>query len=67
MSESTSLYEVRTRVTEALRVVNDIGGDGPPALHVDLRRMRLELHSALQSIDRATDPDPFWPRLAARA
>ncbi len=34
MSKSTSLYEVRTRVTEALRVVNDIGGDGPPALHV---------------------------------
>src|SRR6266496_5313352 len=67
MSESTSLYGVRILVTEALRAVNDIGVYGPPDLHVDFRRMRHELHSALRSIDRVTDPDPSRRRLAARA
>ena len=67
MSESTLLYQVRTLMAEALRAVNDIREDPPPDLRVDLRRMRHELHSAILDIDRATDPDPFWPGLAARA
>ena len=67
MAEFIALCEARTLMTEALRFVNDVGEDAPPELNVDLRRVRHHLDSAIQSVDRATDPDPVWPRLAARA
>ena len=67
MSKFISLWEVRTLITDVLRVVNDLDEGAPPELHVDLQRVRYRLHSALKSIDRARDPDPVWPGLVARA
>jgi len=67
MSEFIPLREVRTLMAEALRAVNDVDEDASPDLRVDLRRVRHELHSAILDIDRATDPDPLWPGLAAKA
>ena len=63
MSEFNPFWELRGSVVEALRVANDVDEDASP----ELNTAKLRLHSLLQSIDRATDPDPFWPGLAARA
>jgi hypothetical protein len=67
MSEFIALCEARTLMTDALRVVNDVGEDALPELGADLRCVRHHLDSAIQSVDRAMDPDPSWPGLAARA
>jgi hypothetical protein len=67
MSEFNPLWELRSSVTEALRVANDVDEDASPELHTALREIRLRLHSVLRSVERATDPHPFWPGLAARA
>jgi hypothetical protein len=67
MSEFIALCEARTLMTEALRVVNDVGEDASPELHAGLRRVRHHLDSAIQGVYRATDPDPTWPGFAARA
>jgi hypothetical protein len=67
MSELIVLEEARTLVMEAVRTVNELDEGGPPELHDSLRRIRCRLDSVLESIDRTTDPDPFWPGLAARA
>ncbi len=67
MSNFISLREVRTLITDVLRVANDLDEGGPPELHPDLQRIRHCLHSALKSIDRATAPDPLWPGPVARA
>ena len=67
MSEFIPLWEVRTLVTDALQVVNDVDEGTPPELHAGLQRIRHRLHSALKSLDWAMDPDRGWPRLAARA
>jgi hypothetical protein len=66
-TEFIALCEVRTLMTEALQIVDDVGEDAPPELHIGLQRMRRHLHSAIKSIDLATDPEPVWPGLAARA
>jgi hypothetical protein len=67
MSEFIPLWEVRTLVTDALEVVNDVDEATPPELHAGLQSIRHRLHSALKSLDRAIDRDRGWPRLAARA
>jgi hypothetical protein len=67
VSEFIALCEVRTLMTEELEVVNDVGEDAPPALDIVLQRTRHHLQFAIKNIDRATDPDPLWPGLAARA
>ena len=67
MFEFIALCEARTLMTEALRVVNDVGEDALPELGADLRCVRHHLDFAIRSVDRATDPDPIWLGLAARA
>ena len=67
MSEFIALCEARTLMTEALRVVNDVGEDAAPELNVELRCVRHYLDAAIQGVYRATDPAPTWPGLAARA
>jgi hypothetical protein len=67
MPEFNPLRELWSSVIEALRVANDVDEHASPEVHSALRKIRPHLHSVLQSLERATDPDPFWPRLAARA
>jgi len=67
MAELLTFWEVRTLMTDALQVVNDIDDGASSELHTGLRRVRHHLHSALKSIDRATVPDPLRPGVAAPA
>jgi len=62
-----NLREVRTLMTEALRVANEVDQGASPELHTDLKQIRDLLDGALERIDGAMDPDPVWPGLAARA
>ena len=61
-----NLREVRTLMTEALRVANEVDQGASPELHTDLKQIRDLLDGALERIDGAMDPDPVWPGLAAR-
>jgi len=54
-------------MAEALQFANDVHQEAPPELHTGLEQIRDLLDSALERIDGAMDPDPLWPRLAARA
>jgi hypothetical protein len=47
MSEFIPLWEVRTLVTDALQVVNDVDEGTPPEWLAGLQRIRHRLHSAL--------------------
>jgi len=62
-----NLREVRTLMTEALRVANEVDQGASPEMHIDLKQIRDLLDGALERIDGAMDPDPVWPGLAARA
>ncbi len=61
------LHEVRSLMNEALRVANDVDQDVPPELHLGLEHIRDLLDCAIKSMDSATNTQPVWPSLAARA
>jgi hypothetical protein len=63
----SKLGEVRSLMTEALQVAKEVDQGAPPELHADLQQIRDLLDSAIERVDGAIDPDPFWPGLAARA
>ncbi len=65
----SKLGAVRTLMSEALRIVNDADEDAPPELRGSLGDLRNLLHSAVERIDGAMDPNPNppWPGIAARA
>ena len=63
----SKLCEVRSLMAEALQFANDVHQEAPPEFHTGLDQIKNLLDSALERIDGAMDPDPRWPRLAARA
>jgi hypothetical protein len=63
----SKLGELRSLMTEALQVANDVDQAASPELHAGLEQIRVLLDLAVGRIDVTLDPDPFWPRLAARA
>jgi hypothetical protein len=58
LAEFIPLWEVRTLMTDALRVVNDVDERAPPGLHAGF---------AAHQASSATAADPPWPGLNARA
>ena len=63
----SKLGEVRSLMTEALRVANKVDRGAPPELHDGLEHIRDLLDCAVERIHSSMDADPVWPGLAARA